>query len=166
MLQAAQRFCDEAEAGLALNPVPDLALAHRLHGTAANLGLMDFAALAGSIESALREQPPRNPDSDGAALRAALARIRAELASEDADTAEDALVLANPARAHAALTTLARALDHGELDEQALADLADSLPLTPRRPLLDALEAFDFAAARQAIDTLRAQLDVSEDSHP
>jgi hypothetical protein len=99
-------------------------------------------------------------------LRAAIARVRAELDCEDAEAADDTPVLANPVRAQAALSTLARALDHGELDEQALADLADSLPLTARRPLLDAIEAFDFVAARQAIDTLRTQLDLSEDTHP
>ncbi|MFN7781623.1 MAG: hypothetical protein ACK5PG_02665 [Lysobacterales bacterium] len=57
-----------------------------------------------------------------------------------------------------------RALAHGELDELALSALAESLPLAQRRPLLDALEGFDFGRAAFEIDRLDGQLAALEDA--
>jgi len=165
LAQAARRFCDEAEAALGLQPVPDVALAHRLHGTAANLGLTELSVLAAALERRLRAASEQASVEDTALLRAAVSRIRAEL---DAVFANDAEAAPRPdtAQARAALQQLARALAHGELDEQALSALACSLPAATRKPLQAALESFDFGAAAREIESLVQHLDELEAALP
>lgn len=159
LVQAVLRFCQDAESSLGASATLELALAHRLHGTAANLGLSEFAELIGSIEAGLRETPPRPPDVEASALMSALMRIRDEVRVTADSSATEPGMTCDPVRARAALRDLSVALQHGELDEQALAALASSVPSTRRQALVEALEAFDFGSARHAIEHLANELD-------
>lgn len=126
---------------------------HRLRGAAGNLALLRASRLAGQLEHALKGAVPASVDELLAALAAQLAALPDELPVPA--TAAAAVVSPLPPAELAALVQQARgALQHGELDEQALQRLCGALPLTQAQALENAINDFDFERA----DSLLAQL--------
>lgn len=141
---------------------PDVqALAHRLNGVAGNLAMPELARAAHRVEDALR-QASAPPDLGAlvdqllASLDAALAAIRSRLAelpeSADSDRGCDA---------PAALGHLARldaGLARGEIDDAAIDALRHTLPPHLLTGLLNAIDQFDFDAARVELQQLHTAL--------
>ncbi|WP_019646099.1 PAS domain S-box protein [Novispirillum itersonii] len=136
---------------------------HRLKGAAANLALSRVSAVSGLIETAVK-------DGDTVPLPALLDRLADELlhVSETLGSALLPLppgpvtpgsVTAPPAQidsamARSLLGQLDQALARGELDETLLATAVAALPRQDAAPLDDAINSFDFDAARQVIAAL------------
>ena len=73
-----------------------------------------------------------------------------------ADSSQPAAL--DPDSLRAGLDGLHRALAHNELDEAALQQLSEALPPQAVRPLLDAIDSFDFQRALACVDALRDNL--------
>ncbi len=132
------------------SPPERSAQAHRLRGVAANLGLVQLAGLAASIE-----QGDAPDDAWQAQLAATLAQLQAALPA----LADDSLPAGQPLPAPAALlphlAALESACQHGTLDDDSLAALAAALPASQLASLQAALDEFDFDTALHALAQLR-----------
>ena len=129
-------------------------LVHRLRGAAGNLALLRASRLAGQLEHALKGAIPASVDELLAALQAALAALPVELPAPAA-TVEEGSAPGLPATELAELIAQARAaLQHGELDEDALQRLSAALPAQQAHALEGAINDFDFERA----DALLAEL--------
>jgi two-component system sensor histidine kinase/response regulator len=143
---AIERFCrDYQQQGRLSEREQVQQEAHRVKGTAANLGLVALAKAAHAIEE--------NPCADGvllAAFEAAFTQVLQQLK------------LASPAVSHesiAAITEVAQSLllslqlaySHGTFDEDGYEQLKQFLPASNLKPLDEALEQFDFDAAAQVV---------------
>lgn len=129
---------------------------HRLKGAAANLALSRVANLSGAIEGELA-------GDNRQALPGLIDRLADELLNVGEALAQ--LEMETPAAAGAfrvdgrrllpVLQQLDEALAHGELAESALASLSGLLPKTSLELLNQAINAFDFDAARQVVADLQ-----------
>ncbi|SDM13003.1 PAS domain S-box-containing protein [Oryzisolibacter propanilivorax] len=158
-------------AAVAAGDAPALAAgAHRLHGAAANLALAQLQQVAQQLERAALPGglAPQSWPALLQALQQALERIVALPQPPDAQPAVSAAAPV-PASAPAAgaalalptldaLDALLQALDAGELPRQALQQLQPHLDAPALATLHDALERFEFSAARQQLQALRARL--------
>lgn len=135
------------------------AQAHRLRGAAANLALSRVSSVCTTIETAAKA-------GDLPDLSAQLDRLADELlhVSETLGQSDPAPGLPPPEESAAPvdsgtllpqLEAFDQALARGELDEGLLSTLAALLPKPALIPLDDAINAFDFDAARQVIAGLR-----------
>jgi HPt (histidine-containing phosphotransfer) domain-containing protein len=135
------------------SPAERSALAHRLRGVAANLGLLQLASLAASIE-----QGDAPDDAWQAQLAATLAQLQAALPAVAG--ASQPVLAAPPDRAALLphLAALETACQHGTLADDSLAALAAALPPAQLAALQGALDEFDFDTALHALAQLRQQL--------
>jgi len=132
------------------------ALAHRLRGAAANLGLRSVAAAAAALE---------HGDGDGdiarlaggltAALQAVAAALPGAVDTDVAPAADTPAALLPAQEATALLDKLQQACEHGELDDASLAALQAVWPHPLLPALQQALDEFDFDAALQTLAQLR-----------
>lgn len=151
---------------LVADPGALVAQAHRLRGAAGNLALSRVAAVAGLLEAFGKGAPTAEGEAP-ADPRALLDRLADELA-----TVSETLgpVLSPPvvpptgasgggtaAEILPLLESADQALSHGELAEEALSALSALLPAEAFAPLDEAVNAFEFEAARQILSALRVQ---------
>ena len=138
--------------------------AHRLRGAAANLGLVALQAAVQRLEAAAGDAAQRQPLLD--AVQQALQQVRQELAGHQPDLPPEAAAAPPPGQEHTldaaartrvqqAVAAASAALAGGELHEAALQTLQELLPPARLQLLQDALDAFDFDAARLQLDGLR-----------
>jgi HPt (histidine-containing phosphotransfer) domain-containing protein len=142
------------------------ALAHKLSGDAANLGLPDLHRLAGLTERVLSEQ------QDAVAilgqLRTAMALALQEIAvfapamaqgSDDADTLTGELTQATRTHLHTCLVALLIALDSDNPApvEPLLVTLATLLPRAALVPIRECVHGFDFRGAEACVRLLALQ---------
>ncbi|GAB3124277.1 PAS domain S-box protein [Novispirillum itersonii] len=134
---------------------------HRLRGAAANLALSRVSGLSAAIESSVK-------DGDTAGLPARLDQLADELLHVEetlgqyapapvAETGGAVPAEVDAAQVLSQLDRLDQALARSELDESLLAELSAALPKAALTPLDDAINSFDFDAARQVIATLRTR---------
>jgi len=133
-------------------------LAHRLRGTAAQLGLEQVAALAAEVETGPAEGPALAPllSQLQAAMNAALSAIAA-LAPADAEGPPPAAAPApDPERLSHPLGRLLAALDDDDirLAEPAIGELMGHLPEEHLSPLRAALANYDFRGAEAVVRTV------------
>jgi len=181
--QAIERFLPQARAqaaDLQLAAVqadwPMLAAAaHRLHGAAGNLAMRRVQVLAAELEqftsaaSGTEAAPPAAPLRAALdALLPALDAVEAALASfAPAAPALDAqqppvpssapAAAADPLQQRSAIDALDQALAHSEIAAGALDALLALLPVRDAQRLQDAIDAFDFDAARDCLQDLRSR---------
>ncbi|MFC3533765.1 PAS domain S-box protein [Vogesella facilis] len=159
LLPRLQRFAAEqarlADALRQAAPEACSALAHRVKGAAANLGLQRLAALLGDIE-----QQAHCPPASADAISAAVAAIAAELPAPPS-AAADTVRTAELAALQPLLQALANACRHGEFDDASLAALQQQLPGSLFAPLQQAVEMFDFEQALSQLAAIEAQLGAS-----
>jgi two-component system sensor histidine kinase/response regulator len=130
---------------------------HRLRGASANLALPRITNLSGLMERevAAGNMPRIPPMLDQLADEIIHAsEALAELAPE-AVAAQASITAIDSTRVLAVLRALDDALAHGELAEGPLATLGEILPKTSLEPLDQAINMFDFDAARQLVSALR-----------
>lgn len=146
LVQAIERFCQDyqQQSPLAQRPQPS-AEAHRLKGTAANLGLSALACVAQTIE----QKQTLTPDL-AEEFEAAFAEVAQQLTphlhpEQSATTRPLALV------ERALLLSLQSAYSHGSFDEKSYAQLKQAVPAAVLKPLDEALEQFDFDTALRLV---------------
>ena len=130
------------------------ALAHRLRGAAANLGLRRVAAAAAALEHGDGDIA-RLADGLTAALQAVAAALPGALDTDVAPATDTPAALLHAQEAAALLDKLQQACEHGELDDASLAALQAVWPHPLLPALQQALDEFDFDAALQALAQLR-----------
>lgn len=137
------------------------ALAHKLKGAAASLGMVEVAATANIVERSVRDnQSPRQGlDQLQIALGTALASISRYAPPEpEADTprAEQLNVPVNPERIIKLLTRGLASCDTDNPDEieMVLAELDNLMPATTLQSLHQTLEGFDFAGCARVFHAL------------
>ncbi len=163
LLAAIQRFVLEyRDAGAQIaaliqrgEPVSAIELVHRLRGAAANLALLPLSRLAGQLEHALKGAVPAATEELLAGLSQALRVLPSELPELTSTRLDKPAANAVELHQLKALIEQARAaLQHGELAEQALQQLLDTLPAKSAKALETAINNFDFESA----DALLAKL--------
>ncbi|QPF75952.1 response regulator [Roseateles sp. DAIF2] len=134
------------------------ALVHRWRGVAGSLALPRLLAATLPLEEALR-QGRQEPELSalGEALAGALREVLAAIAEQAAagPASAPAPLEAMPPVAPASLDRLERALQHGELDDAAFAELQQHLGQARCAALAEALDQFDFEAALRALQALK-----------
>lgn len=141
------------------------AIVHRMRGAAGNLALPQLHKLLSALESAARAQDMAAFTSQCPALRTALAQVEALLeasapitgATATAEPATPAPTLSAQAQAalQADLHTLATALQAGEIDNEALQRICQTLPDTETTPVQTALDMFDLDQALRGVQALQ-----------
>ncbi|MBV2236032.1 MAG: PAS domain S-box protein [Sterolibacterium sp.] len=143
------------------------ALAHRVRGAAGNLGLTPLFKLLGALETAARDENSHTVNrllADCPAIwQAVISNLQANLQDVPATTATHRLDAAVHQQAIRAIEQSSKALARGELSRSALAALAELLPAGWLNAIHDAIDSFDFARARQALDDLQKQLQDSRE---
>lgn len=139
------------------------ALAHRLRGAAANLGMEQLADALWRLESGLQAQDSRTalPDMLEQAAQRLTDALAAVWALDDVRAAEPASIPPAPLdleRVQAISNAMLDSLERGSFDQQELAALSGVLhgcAAEQRLPALQrALDDFDFTAARDALQAL------------
>lgn len=139
------------------------ALAHRLRGAAANLGMEQLADALWRLESGLQAQDSRTalPDMLEQAAQRLTDALAAVWAQDDVRAAESASIPPAPfdlERVQAISNAMLDSLERGSFDQQELAALSGVLrgcAAEQRLPALQrALDDFDFTAARDALQAL------------
>jgi len=134
---------------------------HRLRGAAGNLSLVRVSGVVARMEDVLR---------DGAAELLQLPQLLEVLADELANVGDvlGHMAVASIAKAEVAfdpeemltmVATLDAGLMHGELVDNAFRTLTETLPEASMRQVIDAVDAFDFEAARTALLGVKAWLE-------
>jgi CheY-like chemotaxis protein/HPt (histidine-containing phosphotransfer) domain-containing protein len=155
------RSCYEA------SPQEMATVLHRLRGAAGNLALSRVASVTAHMEGLLRQD-----ESEWLQLPQLTGRLAEELinvsdvlghvATADESRAPvgalDRRTIANE------LAILDTGLAHGELVDSAFQALCDSVPATRMRQVQDAVDAFDFDAAREALAEVRRWLEQEEET--
>ncbi|MBB2496270.1 PAS domain S-box protein [Aquipseudomonas ullengensis] len=163
LLAAIRRFLHEhGEAGLRIaellhagDQAAAIELTHRVRGAAANLALLPLSRLAGQLEHALKGAVPASTEELLAALGQALASLPGELPELPPAALDKPAAGAVELQQMRPLIEQSRtALQHGELAEQALQQLLDTLPARQAQALEAAINNFDFERA----DALLAEL--------
>ncbi|MEK1905912.1 MAG: PAS domain S-box protein [Pseudomonas sp.] len=129
-------------------------LTHRVRGAAANLALLPLSRLAGQLEHALKGAVPASTEELLAALGQALADLPAELPDLTEVVDKPAARAVELQQLRPLIEQSRKALQHGELAEQALQQLLDTLPAKSAQALEAAINNFDFERA----DALLAEL--------
>ncbi|WP_083748511.1 MHYT domain-containing protein [Pelomonas sp. KK5] len=136
-------------------------LVHRWRGVAGSLALPRLLEASKPVEDLLRQGRHDEALRAGEALAAALGEVLEEITelSRAAATAPAPLMSDLPAGDTAVppalLERIDRALSRGELDDSALAELVQRIGNARCAPMVDALDQFDFDAARQALQALK-----------
>lgn len=138
------------------------ALAHRLHGAAANLAMSSLASLGQSVERAFQAQDEQGLPALITELEQALLTVKdvvpqvPDTASTSGSSAVDARSLREQA------SQLRQALQRGGLDDEALAAMAQTAKGTAYSAALNdmrqALDDFDFDQALRVLDQLLLRL--------
>jgi len=141
------------------------ALVHRWRGVSGSLAMPRLLAATKPVEELLRQGRHEEALRAGEAVAAALAATLDEI-TELARAANTAPApLAEPAGAAKGagdrvppelLARVERALQRGELDDTALAELAQRVGSARCAPLIEALDQFDFEAALKALKSLNS----------
>jgi HPt (histidine-containing phosphotransfer) domain-containing protein len=139
---------------------------HRLKGASANLALVRIARACSEIErevaaSNLQEVPAMLDQLAGELITA---REALSQRGEKPVVVDAPVAAIDSARLLAVLHTLDDALAHGELAEGPLAALGEMLPSTLLEPLGQAINSFDFDAARQLVSALQIRFQTLEHS--
>ena len=138
------------------------ALAHRLHGAAANLAMSSLASLGQSVERAFQAQDEQGLPALIAELEQALLTVKNVVPQvpDTASTSESSAVDARSLREQA--SQLRQALQRGGLDDEALAAMAQTAEGTAYSAALNdirqALDDFDFDQALRVLDQLLLRL--------
>ena len=167
---AIRRFCSEwparrrvlAEAIASGRTGEGLALAHRLHGTAGNLGMMVVREAAGKLETCLKDGNTLGADRLLEQLEYAFSVCGQSIAG-DAETPALRTSPEFPAaldreRILRLLSALEAALGRGELPSETLAQLVGELGADAVVELQGAIDDFDFDRAGAEIRALRQTL--------
>ncbi|MDM4766318.1 MHYT domain-containing protein [Pelomonas sp. SE-A7] len=165
--RALRRFAEEQKDGaprlLALLKAGEhleaRAMAHRWRGVAGSLALPQLLAASARLEDALRRDQRELLPELGRAVVVALDQVLMAIEELAAGTPSALAPLTTPGEASAAtvLDRLQRALEHGELEDQALVALQGLLGAQRCAPLVEALDQFDFDAALKAVQTLKSE---------
>ena len=142
------------------------AIAHRIAGAAANLSLPTLTASARALEAWCAA--PGGVAEEGARL---VSRIRRALdeawAALPASTPSDtAYARIDPGLLASLLNRMEARLGHGELDDQALAELVANLPAPLTVRLQSALDDFDFDRACAELASLRLHIPPAQPDTP
>lgn len=139
------------------------ALAHRLHGAAANLALIRLQDLAQQVEQAAAIRDEASLASLLPQWPLGLAEVQKALTHGTGITVSPVTgVTAAPLDASSreqvrlAVQTLAQALTRSELDQSSLDCLVQLLPESATEHLQDALDQFDFVQALEALNQLES----------
>ncbi|MBT9502409.1 MAG: PAS domain S-box protein [Burkholderiaceae bacterium] len=135
-------------------------LVHRWRGVAGSLAMPQLLQATKPVEDLLRQGRPEEALVAAALLAAALDAVLEAIAelSQAANTAPAPLMDApahDAAVPPALLERIDRALRRGELDDSALAELVQRLGAARCAALAEALDQFDFEAARKALQALQ-----------
>ena len=149
----AQTYADSIDGIVDLTAAEAAALMHKMRGAAMQLGLEALGHQAGIVEECLADGG--DPGADLPALRSAMAAALHAIdgyAGSDAAPPRDAPRLGNDALL-CGLQELDAALDSDDIDmiEPLIKQLAGSLPADVLAPLRRAVDAYDFAEARQLV---------------
>lgn len=146
LVQAIERFCQDyqQQSPLAQRPQPS-AEAHRLKGTAANLGLSALACVAQTIEQKQTLTPDLAEEFEAAFAEVAQ-QLTPHLHPEQSATATPLALVER-----ALLLSLQSAYSHGSFDEKSYAQLKQAVPAAVLKPLDEALEQFDFDTALRLV---------------
>jgi PAS domain S-box-containing protein len=131
---------------------------HRLRGAAGNLALSRVSGIVMRMEEVLRNGAADLPSSMLDSLADELANVVDVLGHVAADAPTSPVDALNRQQLSAALDQLDDGLAHGELVDSAFRVLCEVLPAARTRKVCDAVDAFDFDAAREALADLRASL--------
>ncbi|WP_244597270.1 response regulator [Ectopseudomonas oleovorans] len=138
------------------------ALAHRLHGAAANLAMSSLATLGQSVERAFQVRDEQALPALIVELEQALLTVKDVVPQvpDTASTSESSAVDARSLREQA--SQLRHALQRGGLDDEVLAAMAQTTESTAYSAALNdirqALDDFDFDQALQVLDRLLLRL--------
>lgn len=164
LAQAIQRFFAELPSRLAEldQALTDRALdqaraqAHRINGSAGNLSLQVVQQAAADLEKQLAEDDPRQLSACHQALLTAVEQTRAALPEVAPRSSREVSTSLTIAERHALIDKLITVLNRGEVNEQALQQLAKALQPEQRQALEQALDDFDFATAISLLETERS----------
>ncbi|MDY0748630.1 MHYT domain-containing protein [Paucibacter sp. R3-3] len=138
------------------------ALVHRWRGVSGSLAMPRLLAATKPVEELLRQGHHEEAMRAGEAVAAALAATLDEITelSRAANTAPAPLLETASAAGDRVppelLARVERALKRGELDDAALAELAQRVGSARCAPLIEALDQFDFEAALKALKSLNS----------
>lgn len=131
---------------------------HRLRGAAANLALSRVTAIVARMEEVLREDGGSLPAGMLDSLADELANVADVLGRVVPERPVTVAALPDRQQLAAALEQLDEGLAHGELVDGAFRTLCEGLPEPRMRQVCEAVDAFDFDAARKALADLRPWL--------
>ncbi|MEL0166620.1 MAG: PAS domain S-box protein [Pseudomonadaceae bacterium] len=132
------------------------ALTHRINGSAGNLSLQSLQQAAAALEQALQQNDPRQLSAAQQALFTAAERTRTALPEAQSVSTATVPDTISPAERQQLIDKLITVLNRGEVNEQALQQLAGALHPDQRQALEQALDDFDFASAIALLEAERS----------